>query len=124
MADEWQKRRTAYKIAASAGRETLERAAQAVPPLGRGEWKVLVAVIAFTALYSKVRDRVYVSQLRDFCGLTGSSYVGKILGKLADRQLIRYEPGIGTGKPSTIGLLSPTESSNLHSHFQEDEEAE
>ncbi len=57
-------RRDGYSVAAAAGRESLRRAA--VVGLTVRQYRVLCAVVSLTALYSRLRDRVYLAQVAAF----------------------------------------------------------
>lgn len=93
-----------YKEAGEVGRATLYWATHA--DLSRSEMKVVVGVVALTALHSKVEDTVALSQVAMHAGLS-TRQTSRILKSLTRREgsPIEYEPGgKGHGVRSTVRL--------------------
>jgi Flp pilus assembly CpaE family ATPase len=79
--------------------------------LSQRDWRTLGTVLALTAAYSKLVDRVYTARLAHLAGMRGkhaATDVQKSLRKLRDLGIIGYEGGVGTS-PSTISLPPPVE---------------
>lgn len=105
--------RVSYAAAGAAMRDTLRRAIEArirekptskPKPLTGRQWKVLNAVLAFTASYSKLSDELYLGQLAALVyGVKWANddqrgNVGRELSALASANLIRYTPA-PAGRP-------------------------
>lgn len=98
--------RASYVEVGAATRALITAATSADPPLGKGEWRVVAAVIHATSTWSRFHDRILLSDLGAIAHL-GKDRLGKNLKSLASRGLIVYEPGRGYrggGTASLVGL--------------------
>jgi hypothetical protein len=107
--------RVAYVQASRAAREAISRAATACEAgkIRPGDYRALTAVIAMTATYSKVRDKVFVAQLAEIIyGTESREHVqrwmkrktGASLGRLKAAEVIDYTPSSGPGERSEVSL--------------------
>jgi hypothetical protein len=92
-------------------RETLERALAAEPRLSGNDWRVLSAVIHFTARWSKLDDEVGCAVIAQQAGLRTQNPAGdasKHLRKLRERNVIVYAGGQSIPpRFARIGLRPP-----------------
>jgi hypothetical protein len=101
--------RDSYVEVGAAIRQAAKRAVDARCNLT--QHRVLAAVIALVASYSRLTDRVSLRQLAEFAGMGGKRpelEVARALAALADAGAVVYEPGIGK-TPSRVGLPFPEE---------------
>lgn len=96
--------RTSYADAGTAQRYLCQRVA--VAGITSLERRVVLAVLAYTASWSKTEDTVALSRIADYLGLGSSADVGRALGRLADAGLILYQAGRGS-RVSRVGLPLP-----------------
>jgi hypothetical protein len=104
--------RVPYAEAGRAARYLLARAG--TEDLTRRERKVLDAVVAMTATYSRIQAEVPSEAVCRFLGwdVTSKSNrrnVGQALASLAQRDLIGYQPGKSRGVVSVVTLPAPPE---------------
>jgi hypothetical protein len=108
--------RTSYKLAGIAGRWTLKAAAQAHPALKSAEWRVVVAVVSLTALYSKLEDGIAVAQVAEFVGMHPKTVAPHLRSLNARSDIpIRFEAGIGRGNYSMISIRDALEKGSASS---------
>jgi len=98
--------RVSYRLAATAAREAFRRARDARCSLE--EHVTLEAVVSLTALYSKLIDEVAVAVIAEEARLHPKN-TARALRRLRDLGVIFYEPGVGRGRLSRIGLPSAPE---------------
>lgn len=86
-------------------RQAFLRAANADPPLKRGEWKALAAVVAEVSSWLRLEDDMTLEHLATSAAL-GARELGRRLAELRDRAIVIYRPGRGGrgGVVSRVGL--------------------
>jgi hypothetical protein len=105
--------RVGFIHANAAARRSIDIATSA--NVGATDLRVLLAVISFTALWSRLSDHRSHSQIAEKAGLarsddpkrqhsTGNRQVSRSLKRLADLGAITYRPAQGRGHLSEIGL--------------------
>lgn len=110
--------RVSFVEAATAARDVLRRAAG--ESLGPRQYRVLCAVVALTALYSKLHDRVYLAQVAAFAfGVTEAEdwmlkKTRETLLELAELGLVesrapRGRPNVSDGAPRYFVAITPSE---------------
>lgn len=83
--------RRSYVEAARAHRSALARAVAVADQLSRSCWRVLAAVFALTASYSRVWDYVYVGQVAETAGVSRRT-ASRSLGRLHRLRVITWRP--------------------------------
>jgi hypothetical protein len=110
--------RVTYVEAGAAMRLAFERAstvgeARGKSRLNGSDWRVLAAVVALTASYSKLEDTVYTGIVARMAGFRGPNEdtnarrARRILKKLASLGIIEYEPSRKLREPSIVRLPKP-----------------
>lgn len=95
--------RRSYVEAAQAHRAALARAVAVADQLTRSCWRVLAAVFALTASYSRVWDYVYVGQIADTAGVSRRT-ASRSLGRLHRLRVITWRPSKSTRQRSFLSL--------------------
>lgn len=108
--------RVPYAVAGAAGRDVLQLAASlsGSDRLNATEWRVLAAVVAHTALFSRLEDKLAHRTIAEWIGLeltaANGRRVKRALRRLADLGLVSYRPGESTPavgrRSSTVGLIA------------------
>lgn len=95
-------KRDPYAVVGEAMRFAQMRAAAA--KLSSGEWRVFNAVLWFTASWSKLTDRVTVDEIARRAGIS-HRHTTRCLAKLAEDEVVFYQPSRGRGRLGIVGLL-------------------
>lgn len=95
--------RESFAAASTAGREAFARAVSARRLLKPRDWRVLIACLTLTALYSRTSDRTTVGQVADLSGAS-ISRTSESLNRLADCGVISWKPSRVRGA-SHLSLL-------------------
>jgi len=103
------RRRDPLSDVQAATRGVLIAAATGEPPLRPRTWRVLSAVLAVTATWTKLEDEAPHGQLGNLCGLDKPSdrrNLSRELRHLAERGLIVYRPGSSVaGRQRTLSVV-------------------
>jgi hypothetical protein len=98
--------RAEYREVGAAMRQAIERAV--TETLSPGETRTLLAVLHLVTSWSRLRDRVYVGEVRALTGL-GDRHQRACLSRLAHLGIITWKPRQGHGVRSVLGLPAAVE---------------
>jgi hypothetical protein len=104
--------RVPYKVAAAAQRQAHARAF-AIDRVTLGDVKVLDAVLDETAAYSKLTDRVPTARIARRARVSIRT-VRRSLAKLAEHGAVVYEPGLGRGNLTVVGVSPAGEKADVY----------
>lgn len=93
----WREERDAYRDACGAARDAIERAVTSPSRLKPRDWRVLLAVLHVTALYSRVEDETTVGQLAQLANLSRQR-TSESLARLDAAGVIAWTPTRTRGK--------------------------
>ncbi len=96
--------RAAYADVGARVREAQTRAVECGTLVGR-DWRVLLAVIALVASWSRTEDTLTAQQIADAAGMDVRN-TQRVLARLVERGIIIREPSAGR-RPSITGLPEP-----------------
>lgn len=96
--------RCTYAYVGASVREAHARAVEAGDLVGR-DWRVLMAVVALVATYSRTSDKLTAQQIAEAAGMD-VRHASRSLARLVDRDIIAREATVGR-RPSATGFPSP-----------------
>lgn len=95
--------RDRYATAGKAGRDAIERAVSVQGFLKPRDYRVLLACLALTALYSRTKEKTSVGQVASLSGIS-IARTSESLNRLADCGVIAWKPSRARGT-SRLSLL-------------------